>query len=151
MNEADTYRVRVSAAILRAPGELLVVREKKLARPVVNLPGGAPQLGETLQNAVIREVREETGYDVLTTEVAFIAERRSERWDASTLEICFYAEIVAPITHPPSHTDEVYAVDWLRLDHPDLRHHLPHTKLFEASKRGRYIDHTPHAKGDATV
>jgi 8-oxo-dGTP diphosphatase len=151
MNEGDIYRVRVSAAILRAPGELLVVRESRRALAVVNLPGGAPQLGETLEDAVIREVREETGYDVVSTEIAFVAERRSDRWDNPTLEICFYAEIITPVTHPPSHQDGIFAVDWLSLEHSDVRKHLPHASLFETSRRGRYIDQTPHAKGHAAV
>jgi 8-oxo-dGTP pyrophosphatase MutT (NUDIX family) len=100
---------------------------------------------------VIREVREETGYDVITTEVAFIAERRTQRWDSSTLEICFYAEIIAPITRAPVNDKAVWEAQWLALDHPNVRRHLPHVSLFESSRRGRYINQTPHLKNDAAV
>ncbi|HTU83529.1 MAG TPA: NUDIX hydrolase [Candidatus Acidoferrales bacterium] len=151
MNEADAYRVRVSAAVLRTPGEVLVVRESKRALAVVNLPGGAPQLGETLEHAVVREVREETGYDIVTSEIAFVMERRSRRWEDSTLEICFYAQIVAPTGCAPTSHDEVLTVDWLPFEHPDVLRHLPHARLFESSKRGRYVDRTSRSRSDAAV
>jgi 8-oxo-dGTP diphosphatase len=54
----------VSAAILR-DGKVLVVRRAR--RPALNLytlPGGAVEAGETLQVAVIREVREETKLEI---------------------------------------------------------------------------------------
>ena len=140
MNNAEHYRVRVSAAVLRCGDELLVVRESRLAITVVNLPGGAPHIDETLEQAVVREVREETGYDVLPTEVAFIAERRSDRWSPSVLEICFYATIASPARYEPASGDNVHAVEWLALDHPEVRRHMPHAELLAASKRGRYLD-----------
>lgn len=145
MNNADHYRVRVSAAVLRPGDELLTVRESRLAVPVVNLPGGAPQIDETLQQAVIREVREETGYDVVPTEIAFVAERRRDRWSPSVLEICFYAEIASPVRHQPASGDNVHAIEWLPLDHPDVRRHMAHADLFAGSKRGRYLDHASEA------
>jgi len=64
MSDFRTYPERpflaVSAAIIR-DGKVLVVRRAR--RPALNLytlPGGAVELGETLHEAVIREVREET-------------------------------------------------------------------------------------------
>ncbi len=64
MNDSRRYPQRpylaVSAAILR-DGKVLVVR--RVRKPALNfytLPGGAVEAGETLHEAVIREVREET-------------------------------------------------------------------------------------------
>ena len=159
MNNAEHYRVRVSAAVLRPGDELLVVRESRLAIAVVNLPGGAPQLGETMQEAVAREVLEETGYQVVPTEIAFVAERRADRWSQSVLEICFYAEIASTIRREPVPGDGVHAIEWLPLDHRDVRHHMPYAGLFLESKRGRYLDEasqvTPegsrHAAGPAVL
>jgi len=54
----------VSAAIIRN-GKVLVVRRAR--QPALNfytLPGGAVEPGETLFNAVVREVREETSLDI---------------------------------------------------------------------------------------
>jgi 8-oxo-dGTP diphosphatase len=54
----------VSAAIFR-DGKVLIVRRARLpAHGLYTLPGGGVELGETLEEAVIREVREETGLEV---------------------------------------------------------------------------------------
>jgi 8-oxo-dGTP diphosphatase len=54
----------VSAAIVRA-GRVLVVRRARLpAEGLFSLPGGVVEIGETLVEAVIREVREETSLTI---------------------------------------------------------------------------------------
>ena len=63
-----TYPTRpylaVSAAIFRDGRVLIVRRARPPARGVYTLPGGGVELGETLEEAVVREVREETSLDV---------------------------------------------------------------------------------------
>lgn len=54
----------VSAAIFRDGRVLIVRRAAPPSRGLYTLPGGGVELGETLTEAVIREVREETGLDV---------------------------------------------------------------------------------------
>ena len=54
----------VSAAIVRAGQVLLVRRARPPAAGLFSLPGGVVELGETLQEAVVREVREETGLTI---------------------------------------------------------------------------------------
>jgi len=60
-----TYPTRpylaVSAAIFRDGQVLIVRRARPPAHGLYTLPGGGVELGETLEQAVIREVREETG------------------------------------------------------------------------------------------
>jgi 8-oxo-dGTP diphosphatase len=62
---ARTYPTRpylaVSAAIFRDGRVLIVRRGHPPAHGLYTLPGGGVELGETLEEAVIREVREETG------------------------------------------------------------------------------------------
>jgi|SRR5277367_3096053 len=54
----------VSAAIFREDRVLIVRRARPPAHGLYTLPGGGVELGETLEEAVIREVREETALDV---------------------------------------------------------------------------------------
>lgn len=51
----------VSAAIFRAERVLIVRRGVPPMQGIYTLPGGGVELGETLEQAVMREVREETG------------------------------------------------------------------------------------------
>jgi 8-oxo-dGTP diphosphatase len=66
--ESRTYPTRpylaVSAAIFRDGRVLIVRRARPPSHGVYTLPGGGVELGETLEQAVIREVREETGLDI---------------------------------------------------------------------------------------
>jgi 8-oxo-dGTP diphosphatase len=68
MNDARAYPQRpylaVSAAIVRDGRVLLVRRARQPALNLYTLPGGAVEAGETLHDAVIREVREETQLSV---------------------------------------------------------------------------------------
>jgi ADP-ribose pyrophosphatase YjhB (NUDIX family) len=65
----------VSAAIVRA-GRLLVVRRARMpAQNLYTFPGGGVETGETLNEAVIREVREET--QLAIEPVAFAGHREA--------------------------------------------------------------------------
>jgi 8-oxo-dGTP diphosphatase len=63
-----TYPTRpylaVSAAIFRDGRVLIVRRARPPASGLYTLPGGGVELGETLEEAVVREVREETALEV---------------------------------------------------------------------------------------
>jgi 8-oxo-dGTP diphosphatase len=63
-DSARTYPTRpylaVSAAIFRDGRVLIVRRGRAPAHGLYTLPGGGVELGETLEEAVMREVREET-------------------------------------------------------------------------------------------
>src|SRR5215831_6433848 len=54
----------VSAAIARDGKVLLVRRARPPANGLYSLPGGVVEIGETLHEALVREVREETGMAV---------------------------------------------------------------------------------------
>jgi ADP-ribose pyrophosphatase YjhB (NUDIX family) len=78
MDDSRVYPVRpylaVSAAIFR-DGQLLVVRRTTApAQGLYTFPGGAVETGETLEQAVIREVMEETGLAIAPAGLAGIRE-----------------------------------------------------------------------------
>jgi ADP-ribose pyrophosphatase YjhB (NUDIX family) len=60
----------VSAAILRGGKVLAVRRARQPALNLYTLPGGAVEAGETLEEAVVREVREETALAVAPVALA---------------------------------------------------------------------------------
>ncbi len=66
--EARIYPTRpyvaVSAAIFRDGRVLIVRRAQPPANGLYTLPGGVVEIGETLIQAVVREVREETGLEI---------------------------------------------------------------------------------------
>lgn len=71
MSGADSARIyptrpylAVSAAIFRDGRVLIVRRARPPAHGLYTLPGGGVELGETLEQAVVREVREETALAV---------------------------------------------------------------------------------------
>ena len=60
----DRPYLAVSAAIIREGKVLLVRRAKPTVSPVYTLPGGVVEAGETLHEAVKREIGEETGLTI---------------------------------------------------------------------------------------
>ncbi len=74
MTDRRTYPaapvLAVSAAIIRHGKVLIVRRARPPARGLYTLPGGGVEVGETLMEAVAREVREETALVVEPVELA---------------------------------------------------------------------------------
>jgi 8-oxo-dGTP diphosphatase len=70
----DRPFLAVSAAIVRAGQVLLVRRAREPAQGLFSLPGGVVEIGETLVEAVIREVREETSLTIAPVALAGLRE-----------------------------------------------------------------------------
>jgi 8-oxo-dGTP diphosphatase len=79
VNSSRRYPVRpvvgVGALIFDESRILLVERGQHPLKGQWSLPGGGVETGESLEQAIIREVREETGLDVHPVEVGAIFER----------------------------------------------------------------------------
>ncbi len=76
MSGADSARIyptrpylAVSAAIFRDGQVLIVRRARPPAHGLYTLPGGGVELGETLEQAVVREIREETALAIEPVEL----------------------------------------------------------------------------------
>jgi len=84
MTDARTYPQRpflaVSAAIMRDGKVLAVRRARKPALNLYTMPGGVVEIGETLFEAVKREVREETAIEI--EPVALAGHREAIQHDA---------------------------------------------------------------------
>jgi len=77
----DRPVVAVGAIIVQAGRVLLVRRRHEPLAGRWSLPGGGVELGETLVEAIAREVREETGLDVTVGPVVEVLERISRDFE----------------------------------------------------------------------
>jgi 8-oxo-dGTP diphosphatase len=123
-NEASderTYPARpvlaVSAAIIRGDRVLIVKRARRPAEGVHTLPGGVVEAGESLHDALIREIREETG---LTIEPVALAGTREviARDDAGRIERHFVILAFAArwVAGEPVLNEELAEAQWRRPD-----------------------------------
>ena len=123
MADERTYPQRpylaVSAAIFRNGKVLVVRRARKPALNLYTLPGGAVELGETLLDAVAREVREETSLKIQPIALAghreVIAQDRQGRIERHFVILCFAARWLGG---EPVLNEELDDARWL--DPPEL-------------------------------
>jgi 8-oxo-dGTP diphosphatase len=104
----------VSAAIVR-DGKILVVRRARPpAHRVFTLPGGVVEIGETLVEAVAREVREETGMAIEPVALAGFRETivrdAQDRVERHFVILCFAARWQAG---EPVLNEELSEAHWL--------------------------------------
>jgi ADP-ribose pyrophosphatase YjhB (NUDIX family) len=107
--------VGVGALILRRDRILMAQRGKEPLKGWWSLPGGALETGELLKDAICREVREETGYEVRPLAVFEIFERIM-RDDSGAAEyhyvlIDYTCRIVGGTMQAG---DDVCRVEWVR-------------------------------------
>jgi ADP-ribose pyrophosphatase YjhB (NUDIX family) len=106
----------VSAAIVRDDRVLVVRRARHPARGVFTLPGGVVEAGEMLKQAVVREVKEETGLAVEPIGLAghreVVVRDAEGRVERHFVILAFAARWVAGEPQP---SEEVAEARWLRL------------------------------------
>jgi ADP-ribose pyrophosphatase len=122
MEYPDSPRAAVGVVVLRqgesgATEVLLVKRDKAPSKGMWAVPGGAVELGETLEQAAEREVYEETGVDVRAGHVvhAFDAIERdvARRIAYHYVIVDVVAQYVAGVAAPG---DDASAVAWFPVD-----------------------------------
>ena len=73
-NPVQRPRIR-AAAILIENGRILLVKQEVSATRHWSLPGGKLDWGESLEQCLIREMKEETGLDIRVKELAYVTDR----------------------------------------------------------------------------
>ncbi|HVV09028.1 NUDIX domain-containing protein [Amycolatopsis sp.] len=132
--KANSIGVAVSAFTLNERGELLMIR--RTDNDLYALPGGNLELGETLSEALVREVWEETGVTIEVTELlgAYSNPRHVIAYDDGEVRqefsICFRATPTGGDLRTSSESKEVHWVPRERIEelniHPSIRLRIQH-------------------------
>lgn len=103
---------------------VLMVKNKGERSPYYTFPGGRVEYGETLEEAAIREVKEETGLDVELEGIFSISEAFFTEIEHHTIFFTFTGKIVGGelvITYP----DEIEEIIWMDPSLAENRIHIP--------------------------
>lgn len=127
--------VGVGAIVLRGGEVLLIRRGRAPLRGYWSLPGGAVETGEGLEEALCREVREETGLQVQPLFLAAVFERRmpdaAGRTEFHYVLLDYVCELIPPLAgEAPSvaHAgDDASELGWFALDEVETLQMTPGT------------------------
>lgn len=106
-----TPRVTV-AAIIEQEDKLLLVEEQSEGRQVLNQPAGHWEEGESLVDAVVREVREETTWDFTPEGIVGLYDLTVPAKSVTYLRLCFFGA-ARPSASPRQRDADILAVHWL--------------------------------------
>ena len=135
--ESEGPRVRVAAIVIR-DGEILLVRHLKYGKTYWLLPGGGVDYGETIEEALVRELKEETNLDVVVDRPVLMNDSVPPDRHRHVLNIYFTARITGGTLLSEESTvlkeAKFFPVETLLdlpLFYPDIR-----TPLLDAYRRG---------------
>jgi len=131
---ANSVVASVVAAVRNERGELLMIH--RTDNDLWALPGGGHDIGETISQTVVREVREETGIDVEVTGLVglYTNPQHVMAYDDGEVRqqfsICFTARPIGGTVRASSESREVAWVDPAKLSeldiHPSMRLRIDH-------------------------
>lgn len=106
-------RVNVVSALIYDDNEnILIVKNIKGDSFYWSLPGGAVEGEETLEQAIIREVKEETGFNVVVTGLSSVREMFFEERGHHALIITFHAKIIDGEININDPDNDIVEVRW---------------------------------------
>ncbi len=132
--KANSIVPSVTAIVLDAEGRLLLVH--KTDNNLWALPGGGVDPGESVSQAVVREVKEETGIDVEVTDLVgvYTNPHHVMAYDDGEVRqqfsLCFRTRLLGGELRTSSETSQVAFVDLDQLEdldiHPSMRLRINH-------------------------
>jgi len=110
----ENIRVGIAAMIRNSKGEILMIKRKNApAKNLYSFPGGGIQFGETIQQATIREVKEETGLDIEVGKILTVGEAIERDKDIHRVVVVNEAKIRGGAAKP---SDDAEDVLWISLE-----------------------------------
>jgi 8-oxo-dGTP diphosphatase len=111
----DRPYLSVSAAVIHEGKVLVVRRGRAPAQDIYTLPGGVVEAGETLFEALEREVHEETALTIEPVSLAghreLIMQDDEDRTERHFVILCFAARLISGTPFP---NDEIAEILWRR-------------------------------------
>ncbi len=140
-----THYVGAGGVVLKDPETMLVVAERysRQGRRHYKLPGGALHRGEHIRDAVIREVREETGIETNFVSLSCFRHWHGYRYGKS--DIYFVCRLNALTFDIVRQEDEIEECIWMPveeyLNHPDV--HEFNRRVARAVLKSPGLKHDP--------
>jgi mutator protein MutT len=123
----ESIRVGIAAIIKNSKGEILMIKRKKEpAKNLLGFPGGGIEFGETIEQATMREVKEETGFDVKVGKILTVGEAIEKGKDIHRVVVVSEAEIKGGIAKPSDNAESLF---WISLQQiPEMEKNIsPYT------------------------
>ncbi|MBI2644531.1 MAG: NUDIX hydrolase [Candidatus Wildermuthbacteria bacterium] len=136
----DKKFIAVAVALVKRGDEILMTLRNEKALPEAHLkwelPGGKIDFGETPEQALIREIREETGYTVKIIDKNPII--RTHIWEYPTLSLhalCLGYKCKVVDEQKPKNDPSIKAIAWKKIRDLDYSQTLRGTKEFLEAMR----------------
>jgi 8-oxo-dGTP pyrophosphatase MutT (NUDIX family) len=137
-------------AIIFHEHQLATIAKRDEEGEFYSFPGGGQKVGETLGQAVVREVREETGWHIAVGDLLIVREYIGKHHEFAAedakehvvdhLFLCTLADPTTPVAPAAPDKDQV-GIIWLPVDELGTYRFYPRTlipHLVEMSRIGRY-------------
>jgi 8-oxo-dGTP diphosphatase len=131
-NSYKLYRI-VSGVIISDNKILLVQNKDENGYYLWSLPGGVVEDGESLEDALFREIYEEVGLKVKEKQLIYIHESFIPEYSAQSLVTVFQVTVYDgnPIPHDPD--AEIVQVKWVPIN--DVQNYITHSAVVGPLKR----------------
>lgn len=126
MSGPETPKIMVDVVISSEEGVVLIRRGSEPYEGMWALPGGFVEIGETVENAAVREVKEETNLDVELDRLVGVYSEPGRDPRGHNVSVTFLGRVTGGEPEAATDADEVSV-----LDHSEVELAFDHRKIIE--------------------